>query len=83
MLRKDVLDFINGVIENEHGTTVLEEEDYIVDADIDSFGILSLFLELDRKYNAFPKKDFSAKDLNKLKVKDLIDIVENYKKENK
>ena len=80
MNRKEVLNYINEVIENEHGTTVLEEDDYIVDADIDSFGILSLFLELDRKYNAFPKKNFNAKDLVKLKVKDLIDVVEKHKK---
>lgn len=76
MLRKEVLDCINKIIEDEHGTTVLEEDDYIIDADIDSFGILTVFLELDKVYDAFPKSQFSAKDLVKIKVKDLIDVVE-------
>lgn len=76
MLRKEVLDCINKIIEDEHGTTVLEEDDYLIDADIDSFGILTVLLELDKVYDAFPKSETSAKYLVKIKVKDLIDVVE-------
>ena len=43
MTRKEILDKINQIIEEEHGTTLCEE-DLLVECEIDSFGYAMLWL---------------------------------------
>lgn len=73
--REEILEFINETIENEHGER-LTEENLLLDSGIDSFGIAMVFLELDGKYNAFPKTKFNSLKFESLKVKDIIDMVQ-------
>jgi hypothetical protein len=75
MNRQEILQFINDIIETEHGTAVTED-DFLTDANIDSFATVMLFLELEGNFNAFPKKKFSSLNFHKLTIKEIIDEVE-------
>ena len=75
MNRDEILKVINDIIEEEHGVTVTENS-LLVDAEIDSFATVMLFLELDGQFEAFPKEKFERLEFSGLTIKDIIDIVE-------
>lgn len=75
MNREEILRVINEIIEEEHGTIVTEDS-MLVDAQIDSFATVMLFLGLDEKFEAFPKDKFEKLEFSGLTIKDIIDIIE-------
>lgn len=75
MDREEILRVINEIIEEEHGTIVTEDS-MLVDAQIDSFATVMLFLGLDEKFEAFPKDKFEKLEFSELTIKDIIDIIE-------
>lgn len=76
MSREDILQFINEIIEQEHGN-IVSEESSLLDAELDSFGTLMLFAELDNKFSgAFPKNTFKVMDMYDLEISAIIDIIE-------
>lgn len=75
MNRYEILKVINEIIEEEHGTIVTEDS-MLVDAQIDSFATVMLFLGLDEKFEAFPKDKFEKLEFSGLTIKDIIDIIE-------
>ena len=75
MNRDEILKVINCIIEEEHGVAVTENS-LLVDAEIDSFATVMLFLELDGQFKAFPKEKFERLEFSGLTIKDIIDIVE-------
>lgn len=76
MNRAEILEVINEIIETEHGVAVTENS-LLEDAEIDSFAVLMVFLELDEKFEAFPKEKFETIEFKGLTIKDIIDIVED------
>lgn len=76
MNRAEILEVINEIIETEHGVAVTENS-LLEDAEIDSFAVLMVFLELDEKFEAFPKEKFETVEFKGLTIKDIIDIVED------
>lgn len=76
MNRAELLEVINEIIETEHGVAVTENS-LLEDAEIDSFAVLMVFLELDEKFEAFPKEKFETIEFKDLTIKDIIDIVED------
>lgn len=78
-MEKEILDFINKLVREEHGNT-LTIEDLFIKSDMDSFGTTMVFMELNEKYGCFEDKWFRAlsiDDWKVLTVKDLIERVTN------
>lgn len=90
MDRKEILKYINKIIEEEHGKE-LKENNLLADCGIDSFGYAILFTELNEKYNCFGKnfqigrkfEDGEDIDYSVYKVKNLIDRIIGKQKSNK
>ena len=76
MNRAEILEVINEIIETEHGVAVTENS-LLEDAEIDSFAVLMVFLELDEKFEAFTKEKFETVEFKGLTIKDIIDTVED------
>lgn len=75
MNRQEILEFINRVIEEEHGNAV-EEAQLLVDCGIDSFGYAILWTSLEAEYGCnLSKEVMSTVDYNILTVRDMIDMV--------
>ena len=55
----EVLDFLNKKIREEHGSRVSIDSMW-VEAEVDSFGTTMVFLDMDEKYECFPKEWFSS-----------------------
>jgi hypothetical protein len=73
---KEVMDFINEIIVEEHGYR-LQPNQKLIESEIDSFSMTTLFLELDEKYEYF--KDvpdgtdpFKTIDFENITLQDLI-----------
>ena len=76
MTRIEILEVINDIIEEEHGVPV--KEDYaLIDSELDSFGTVTLFLELDTRFKCFPKEWLQSIEVEDLFVKELVDRIEN------
>lgn len=86
MTRKEILSKINGIIEEEHGNQVCEDN-LLVDCNIDSFGYAMLWLGMendiiDNKSDTkiFNKEYLKDIDYKTLKVSDVIDVLEKASK---
>ena len=74
---KEVLEFINAVVREEKGNRVTVDS-LLIDADLDSFGITVLFLELDGEYEYFSDvpddvDTFSTIDFPTITIKEIVD----------
>lgn len=82
MTRTEVLNVINEIIEEEHGS-VVSEEDILASCGIDSFGYAMLFVGLDGRIEkstgikVFEKDALKEIDPNTLVVKELLDMIES------
>jgi acyl carrier protein len=75
MNRSEILEFINEVILEEHGTAV-SEDNLLKDCGIDSFGYAILWTSVESKYECkLSKEVMSTVDYDKFTVKDMIDMV--------
>ena len=75
MNRQEILEFINKIIEEEHGKTVTEDN-LLTDSEIDSFGYAVFWLEINSNYQLEEIKglDFGI-DYETLTVKNIIDYI--------
>ena len=83
MNRQEILEFINNIIEEEHGNRLTEEQ-MLIESELDSFGYAVLWTSAE--YSIGVK--FTAEELNKvdhktLTVKDMIDMFKEKLDENK
>ena len=72
----EVLDFINKIIREERGNRVTIDSK-LQDANLDSFGVTMLFMNLDNKYNYFIKgkygdNPFEEIDYKNITIKEII-----------
>lgn len=75
MNRQEILEFINKVIEEEHGNPVTEHS-LLIDSEIDSFGYAVFWLGIYHEYNIEEIKGIDAGiDYSTLTVKNVIDYV--------
>lgn len=79
MTRVEILGIINGIIEEEHGIK-LTEDNLLIDCNIDSFGYAMLWLGIEAKLDEMygierllGKEYIDNLDYEKLTVKELID----------
>lgn len=73
--RKEILDFINKILTEEHGN-VLTENNLLTDSEIDSFGYAIFWLEINNNYKLEEIKGIdSGIDYDTLTVKNIIDYV--------
>ncbi len=81
MDRQNILDIINDIIEEEHGSVVTEDST-LIECGIDSFGYALLFVGIESQVlNCSGKKVFTDKvfgniNPSEISVKELIDIIE-------
>ena len=77
MNRQDILEFINTVIEEEHGNAVTEEQ-LLTECGIDSFGYAILWTSIEAKYGVgFSKEESNNIDYKTLTVRNMLDMIEN------
>ena len=75
MNRQEILEFINKIIEEEHGKTVTEDN-LLTDSEIDSFGYAVFWLEINSNYQLEEIKGLdSGIDYETLTVKNIIDYI--------
>ena len=75
MNRQEILEFINKIIEEEHGNPVTEDS-LLTDSEIDSFGYAVFWLELNSNYKIEEMKGLDEGiDYTALKVGQVIDYV--------
>ena len=75
MNRQEILEFINKVIEEEHGN-VVEEDQLLIDCGIDSFGYALLWASIEGEFKQdLGKKIMSSVDYSVFTVKDMIDMI--------
>ena len=75
MNRQEILEFINNIIEEEHGNKLTEEQ-LMTDSNIDSFGYAVFWLGINHKYNIEEIKGLDTGiDYNTLTIKDIIDYI--------
>lgn len=81
MTRKEILDIINEIIEEEHGEIVCEDN-VLADCGIDSFGYALLFVGLEGTIEeqtgvkVFGPKVLNEVNPSKITVKELLDMIE-------
>lgn len=75
MNRQEILEFINKIIEEEHGNPVTEDS-LLTDSEIDSFGYAVFWLELNNNYKIEEIKGLDEGiDYTTLKVGQVVDYV--------
>ena len=72
--REEILEVINEIIEENHGTAVTEDT-IVKDFDIDSFGFAVFFLELDDRFGSFSETDKAASSFRDRTVAQIIDKI--------
>lgn len=76
MNKEIVLEYINELIEEEHGKPI-NYEDTILSSGVDSFGLTMVLVGIDHKYNIYPKDIFASLDFAKITPKDVVDRILN------
>lgn len=74
MTRAVLLNEINELIESEYGESI-EEHQKLIESGIDSFGLTMVLVELDQKYNIYPKEVFRNLVFEKITAKSVIDDI--------
>ena len=83
MNRQDILEFINTVIEEEHGNAVTEEQ-LLIDCGIDSFGYAIFWTTIEARYGVELAKYVDKNvDYTTLTVSNVIDMILDNVNENK
>ena len=74
-IRKEILEFINKIIEEEHGNLITEDS-LLTDSEIDSFGYAMFWLSINQNYGIEEIKGIdNGIDYNTLLVSDVITYV--------
>jgi len=77
-MEQEVLEFLNIKIREEHGNRVTIESKWM-DAQVDSFGTTMVFMEMEEKYECFPKQWFQSNmgKWDQLTVREIVEKVIN------
>ena len=76
MNKEDILQYINDALEEEHGAPI-GCEDTLISSGVDSFGLTMVLVNIDHKYNIYPKEVFSTLNFAEVTADDVIERVLN------
>lgn len=76
MNKEELLEYINGLLEEEHGN-LIGYTDTLVSSGIDSFGLTMVLISIDNKYKIYPKEVFATLNFAELTANDVIEKVLN------
>ena len=74
-MEKEITQFVNKVIRQEHGKAMRDRADKLVDTGIDSFGITMVIIELEGKYGILTNEQLARVEIKELTLGDIIDMV--------
>ena len=74
-MEKEITQFVNKVIRQEHGKAMRDKTDRLVDTGIDSFGITMVIIELEGKYGILTNEQLARVEIKELTLGDIIDMV--------
>lgn len=83
MNRQEILEFINDVIEEEHGNRLTEDQ-LLIESELDSFGYAVLWTSAEYAIGVqFASEELNKVDHKTLSIKDMVDMFEGKLNENK
>ena len=74
-MEKEITEFVNKVIRQEHGKAMRDKTDRLVDTGLDSFGITMVIIELEGKYGILTNEQLARVEIKELTLGDIIDMV--------
>ena len=74
MNRDQIIDFVNEQIEEENGNPITEEQK-LIDSGVDSFGLTMVIVNIDQKYDVYPKEEFKKLKFDEMTLKKVVDDV--------
>ena len=74
-MEKEITQFVNKVIRQEHGKAMRDRADKLVDTGIDSFGITMVIIELEGKYGILTNEQLAGVEIKDITLGDIIDMV--------
>ena len=74
-MEKEITQFVNKVIRQEHGKAMRDKTDRLVDTGIDSFGITMVIIELEGKYGILTNEQLARVEIKDITLGDIIDMV--------
>ena len=74
-MEKEITQFVNKVIRQEHGKAMRDRADKLVDTGIDSFGITMVILELEMEYGILTDEQLTRIEIKDITLGDIIDMV--------
>lgn len=76
MSKEKILEYINTALEEEHGEPI-GYENTLISSGVDSFGLTMVLVNIDHKYNIYPKEVFSTLNFAEVTANDVIERVLN------
>ena len=74
-MEKEITQFVNKVIRQEHGKAMRDRTDKLVDTGIDSLGITMVILELEMEYGILTDEQLTRIEIKDITLGDIIDMV--------
>ena len=74
-MEKEITQFVNKVIRQEHGKAMRDRADKLVDTGIDSLGITIVILELETEYGILTDEQLTRIEIKDITLGDIIDMV--------
>jgi acyl carrier protein len=74
---KDIIEKVNEILVSENAKPLEDENDLLIDSELDSFGYVILWIELNEEYKCFPVEYVNEIDYDSYKLKDLIQRIQN------
>jgi acyl carrier protein len=74
---KDIIEKVNEILVSENAKPLEDENDLLIDSELDSFGYVILWIELNEEYKCFSVEYVNEIDYDSYKLKDLIQRIQN------
>lgn len=74
---QDIIDKVNEILVTENAKPLEDKNDLLINSELDSFGYIILWIELNEEYKCFPVEYVNEIDYDSYKLKDLIKRIEN------
>ena len=74
-MEEEITQFVNKLIRQEHGKTMRNRTDKLVDTGIDSLGITVVILELENEYGILTNEQLTSIEIKDITLGDIIDMV--------
>ena len=72
----EILEKLNELIESENGEPITLGS-MLSDANLDSFGLTVLFIDLNEEYNCYSKEEIHALKIPNLSIRNIVDRIQN------